>query len=73
MKSFIETNKLYFTNRKFLFSLSVGVVFFIVSLFVKFYAGTYATKEASNSVTDIVLSNTRVYDVDGIFVYGLFI
>ncbi len=37
---------------------------------MNFYAGTYATREASSSVTDIILSNTRVYDVDGLFVYG---
>lgn len=30
----------------------------------------YANVSASNSVTDIILSNTRVYDVDGVFVYG---
>ena len=34
------------------------------------YAAQYATISASNSVTDIVLSNTRVYNVDGFFVFG---
>jgi hypothetical protein len=40
------------------------------SLIINFYAGTYATESASNPVTDIVLSNTRVYDLDGFFVFG---
>jgi hypothetical protein len=47
-----------------------GTVFLIASLVINFYAGLYATERASNSVTDIILSNTRVYDVDGIFIYG---
>ncbi len=37
------------------------------------YAGFYATEKASNNVTDIILSNTRAYDVDGLFVYGTFL
>jgi hypothetical protein len=37
---------------------------------VNFYAGTYATREAGNYVEDVVLSNTKTYDIDGIFVYG---
>jgi hypothetical protein len=42
----------------------------IASLFVNFIAGTYATRSVSNSVTDIVLSNIRVFNVAGIFLYG---
>ncbi|MDB5245535.1 MAG: superfamily C-terminal [Parcubacteria group bacterium] len=53
-------------QRRFLLSLSL----FALSCVVNFYAGTYATREASSSVTDIILSNTRVYDVDILFVYG---
>jgi hypothetical protein len=40
------------------------------SLVMQFYASAYATTESSHPVTDIILSNTRVYDVDGLFVYG---
>jgi len=42
----------------------------IASLFVNFYSGVYANERASNFVTDVVLSNTRVYDLDNVFVYG---
>jgi hypothetical protein len=42
----------------------------IGSLVINFYAGTYATEVASNSVSDIILNNIKVYDVDGIFIYG---
>ena len=41
-----------------------------VSLLVNYYAGLYATERASNAVTDLILDNIRVYDLDGLFVYG---
>lgn len=45
----------------------------LLSCIANYYAGTYAAREASSSVTDIVLSNTRIYDVDGMFIYGAFL
>jgi len=62
--------RLYFTNKKFLLSVLTSFFLLFVSLIVNFYAGSYATESASNSVTDIILSNIRTFDVDGIFVYG---
>ena len=70
MKKIILKHKLYFTNKKFLTSVIISFIFLIVALIINFYAGTYATERASNSVTDIILSNTRAYDLDGFFVYG---
>ena len=57
-------------NRTFLFSAGWALVLLIASLVFNFYAGVYATESASNAVTDIVLSNIRVFDVDSLFVYG---
>jgi hypothetical protein len=48
----------------------VGFLFLILSLCANYIAGTYATERASNAVTDIILSNIPVFDVDTIFVYG---
>ena len=62
-----------FTNRRFLISLAVGIVFLAVAFVVNYYASVYATESASSPVNDIILSNIRVFDVDGIFVYGPFI
>ena len=42
----------------------------IVSIAASVFAGRYATYEASNAVTDIILSNVKAFDLDGIFVYG---
>src|ERR1700761_8237984 len=60
----------YFTDKGFLLSVLLGMLALGVSLIVSTIAINYATRTASNSVTDIVLSNTRFYDVDGLFVYG---
>lgn len=62
--------KIYLYNKDYIVSVIAGVVLLLASLVINFYAGLYATESASNSVTDIILSNIRVYDVDGIFVYG---
>ncbi len=60
----------YLNNKEFLASLAFSVLILLASLVVNFYAGVYATERASNAVTDLVLDNIRVYDVDGIFIYG---
>lgn len=56
----------------FRISTAIAVVALSISTVINYYAGTYATESASNSVTDIVLSNTPVFNVDAIFVYGSF-
>ena len=62
--------KNYFGNRDFLISLLLSVFILGVALVANHYAGIYVTEKASNPVTDIILDNVRVYDVDTIFVYG---
>ncbi len=57
-------------NKYFVFSLITGIFLLLLALVINFYAGTYATKSASEPVTDIILSNIRVYDVDTFFVWG---
>ena len=68
-----STYKLYLKNREFILSFLAAVVLLIVSFIINFYAGLYATKQASDPVTDIILNNIRVFDVDGIFVYGILV
>lgn len=62
--------KEHLTNKRFIFSMCAGLMSLFATLVISYYAGLYATERASNSVTDIILSNIRVFDVDGIFVYG---
>ncbi|MHB8652051.1 MAG: phosphatase PAP2-related protein [Minisyncoccota bacterium] len=51
-------------------TLIVSVFFLVVSLVINFFAAIYSTDRASNPVTDIVLSNTNVHNVGGLFTYG---
>ena len=62
----------YGAQQEFRVSVLLSVLTFIASLITSFYAIGYTTEQASNSVTDIILSNTPVYDVDSLFVYGTF-
>ena len=50
-------------------SLLEGIILFIISVYVTHFASVYAEINASNSVNDIILSNTRVYDFEFFFVY----
>ena len=58
------------SDRKFLFSLITAFLFLAASITTTYFSIQYVNEKASNSVTDIVLSNIPVFDVDGIFVYG---
>lgn len=62
--------KTHFSNKSFLRSIFVALMLFSFALMINYYAGMYATHEESSSVTDIILSNTRPHDVDGLFIYG---
>ncbi len=52
------------------FSLPLALLAFVASVVTSFYAIAYATQSASNSVTDIILSNIPIFDVDGLMIVG---
>ncbi len=58
------------SDRKFLLSFITAFLFLAISITATYFTIQYVNEKASNSVTDIVLSNIPVFDVDGIFVYG---
>jgi uncharacterized membrane protein len=64
--------KKYFTDKNFLIAFWSGILLLALSLITQFFITGYVTRSASASVTDIILSNTRVYAVGGIFVWGTF-
>ncbi len=70
MKEKLFEYKTLIINRRYFISFVNAILFFSASVILNYYAGTYATENASNSVTDVILSNTRAYDLDGIFVWG---
>lgn len=56
--------------RQYKLSLPLSLALFVTAVAANTMAGFYATERASNSVTDIILSNIPVFDVDYIFVFG---
>lgn len=60
----------YLTDRAFLLSAGLSIALFAVSVAATWVTGTYATENASNHVTDIILSNTPVFNLSGVFVWG---
>lgn len=51
-------------------SLTHSIIFFIIGWIANTYAIAFATERASNAVTDLVLSNVPIFQVDALFVYG---
>ncbi len=64
--------KKYLTSKYFVWSAILGSIFLAFSLFVEYSASLYATEQQSSPVTDIILSNTPIYNVADIFIYGFF-
>ena len=69
-KEILRRHKAHWTDSYPRFATILSVIMFFASVTVNYFAEIYATESASNPVTDIILSNTRVFDVDAIFVYG---
>ncbi|MDB5187828.1 MAG: hypothetical protein JWO50_348 [Candidatus Kaiserbacteria bacterium] len=61
-------------NRAQWIAVVQACAFFAIALgIVQPLSTSYATEVASNGVSDIILSNIPVYNVDAIFVYGMFL
>ena len=73
MRNWLEKSKTYWQNKNFLLSFGLGLIFLLASFVIEFYAGIYATERASSPVTDIILSNIRVYSVTNFFIFGPYI
>ena len=66
----MQLYKTCFTNKNFLISFFSGLVLLGISLITQFFVSGYVNNLPNAPVTDLILSNIRVYDVGGIFVYG---
>jgi hypothetical protein len=64
---------LYVRRHDFRVSALLSVAFLALGFTANLYAIHFASDHASNSVTDIILSNTPVFKVDGLFIYGTFV
>ncbi len=70
MKERFRKYRSHFNDKDFLLSVVFSIVMLVIATYINLSAGAYATEKASNAVTDIILSNIRVYDVDALFIYG---
>ncbi|MDP3771760.1 MAG: phosphatase PAP2-related protein [bacterium] len=59
-----------FSSKVWIISVAIGFFLFSASLVANYFAGIYAEESASNKVTDLILSNIPVFDVDILFIYG---
>lgn len=67
MKDKVEVKPV--SKMRYYASLLEAIILFIGSVYVTHYASLYAENNASGSVDDIILSNTRVYNFEFFFVY----
>ncbi|MFA5791780.1 MAG: phosphatase PAP2-related protein [Candidatus Paceibacterota bacterium] len=66
----MQDYKNYFSDKNFLSSFVGGLMLLLISLVMQFFISAYVNNLPSTPVTDLILSNIRVYDVNLIFVYG---
>jgi len=66
----IAENKIHWSQKEFLKAALGGFLLLFIGIIINSLASNYATERASNWITDVVLSNTSVWNVDNIFVYG---
>lgn len=57
-------------QKDFLLSVAWALIMLVVAIVVNHFASIYTLERASNPVTDVILSNIRVFDVDFVFLYG---
>ncbi|OGG60125.1 hypothetical protein A2765_00980 [Candidatus Kaiserbacteria bacterium RIFCSPHIGHO2_01_FULL_56_24] len=60
----------YMRDREFRLATLKATALFCIGIILNTFGSIYATERASNYVSDLILSNTRVYHLDGLFVYG---
>ena len=70
MQTVLEKWRLHSRENGFFKSTFLAGLILVAGVTLNTLAGIYATERASNSVTDIILSNTPVYNLDFLFVYG---
>lgn len=70
MKELLAKHKVFWTKSHLLIEVALGMVFLVIGISATYYANIYTTIHASNVVTDIILDNIPVVNVDFIFTEG---
>jgi membrane-associated phospholipid phosphatase len=66
----LQRYRRHLARSEFRWIFFLSLVYFVASIIFAFFAINYANDVASNSVTDLILSNIPIFDVDGLFAYG---
>jgi membrane-associated phospholipid phosphatase len=66
----MRSYKKYFSDKNFLISFFGSLILLGVSLISQFFVSGYVNSLPNAPVSDLILSNTRVYEVGPIFVWG---
>jgi hypothetical protein len=73
IQKILQKHKSLWPQKSFIMSISNGIFILAVSLIVNYKANIFATSHASNYVSDILLDNLPVLNVNFIFVDGFVI
>lgn len=73
MRPLIAKYKTLWSDKFFITSVIIGVLFFTASLFINYGAIKFSAIEAGNATTDILLDNLPVVNIDIIFSEGTFL
>jgi len=70
MNRFVKRHKGLWIEREFILGVLAGLLLFAASILATYYANIYTTANASNAVTDIILDNIPVVNVNFVFSEG---
>lgn len=70
MLHFMKRHAFHWRQKDFIRSTAVGLLLLTLSIITYYFSGLYASISASNSVTDLILSNLPIIDVNFVFVEG---
>ena len=71
-KELARRYKDHFAHKDYRIASAGALLLFLASVFASLLAGHFAAEYASNPVADLILSNTPVVNVGGLFVVGTF-
>ncbi len=73
MKKIFQKHKSFWSKKELLLNIFVSLIFLFASLCVTYYANSYTFIHASNPVTDLILDNVPIMNVDFIYSEGAMI
>jgi len=73
MQETLSQHKGIWKNRDFVSSVVVAFLLLALSITFNFFAGNFAIKRASNSVSDLLLDNLPFIDTTFVFIYGAYL